>query len=142
MKPGAIAAIAAIGEFLEAHVLPAVPAEQRSELRAARKLLDEAARELAALPAVAAAEATELRALCDAREEDRRGVLAAVEKRITELQESIRAGHAGRERLEEIYAMLGRQAALRLPFQSVFPHEPAGKLSPATARPGERNGPP
>lgn len=152
MRPAAVEAIAAARRFLETTILPSVPAEHRSELRAALKNLRTAELELAEVPGVLCTEIDELGELTrsahaalglpqaerhtpagsadlaqlrDAHAGARRAAAGA----ILALQEHAREPSAGDraealELLARFYAALGRHAERRLPWQSVFPVRP------------------
>lgn len=145
--------IAAVGAYLQDAVLPGVAQEQRSELRAAIKLLQSAARELDELPGVLGAQIAELRTLCAAaewvldpgndepvpahreppatltvlraRDDEAR---AAAGRAIEALQQHLRTTTGEHEPAERVLAglfeALGRHAARRMAWQSVFPVAP------------------
>lgn len=95
--------IAAVHAYLTESILPGLAQEQRSEFRAALKLLDEAAREVAERPALEAVD------------------LKDAEERVLALQEQVRTTGEGTDELAELYATLGRHAEGRIPWQSIFP---------------------
>jgi hypothetical protein len=111
--PGTVGAVAA---FLETDLLPGVAADRRSELRAAIKLLRDSAGEAEeALAATIAADDAERR---------------RVTQEVAALQDRLRASRSADDEqqraadltsLREHYEALGRDAARRLRWQSVFP---------------------
>lgn len=93
--------------YLADRVLGLLPPEERSEFRAALKLLDEATRE------VAAGAGSGLDP-------------AEAEARVLALQEQVRSGGDGMEELDALYEQLGEEARARSAFQSVFPYPDEG----------------
>lgn len=140
MSPAGEDTIAAVRSYLTEQVLPGLSQGQRSEFRAALKLLDEAAAELAGRSALRELELRELIPLCEQADtvlgrpasgggsSDREDLLGAVEERVLALQEQVRAGGEGRDLLRSLYACLRHHALQRTPWQSVFPVPTEGVL--------------
>jgi hypothetical protein len=136
--PDGLQTLAAVRSFLEDVVLAEVPQHLAGELRAAVKLLESAQAELGCLHAVLLRESEELLDLCEgsARAQALRARLAPAPEQLAEraaLHREIRGLSAetierlqadgsatARERLDDLYATLGRHSHTRVPWQSVF----------------------
>ncbi|HEX4109370.1 MAG TPA: hypothetical protein VHX88_14635 [Solirubrobacteraceae bacterium] len=145
MRPDGLQTIGAVRGYLDGVARAGMPPEQRSEVRAALKLLANAQLELSELAGLLRTESAELLALCagtaaltGVQEPEQRA--PELDATLPELQEH--HAHARRasaqailalqlqardgsgpalDLLDRFYVALGRHAERRLPWQSVFP---------------------
>ena len=135
MSADAITVLEAVRAYLTEKLLPAVPASQRSDLRAAAKLIDNALGELDMLHPMLQNECAEMEQLCREAESlaAQHGELARVTTAARELAaeahgESLTAlrlqaipGEASARQMRGLLELLGAHALARARWQSVFP---------------------